>query len=356
MPESVDATRAAVQSMMTVMNSNMRGGNTESMPAVPELVDRFGRVHDYLRISLTDRCNFRCVYCMPAEGVQWMERAEILTLEEIMLLARVFHSMGVRKFRLTGGEPTVRKGYLNVVRELATLGVTFLTTNGTTLANHAVPLKEAGLAGLNVSLDSLQRAKFESITRRDALEDVLLGIEQALAAGIPTKVNVVAMPGINDDEIVDFVEWAKSRPLQVRFIEFMPFLGNEWRADRVLGYVEMRSMIEAKFQLEALPGQPSDVAKEFSIVGHQGTVGFVTSVTDSFCGGCSRVRLTSDGRFKTCLFLPPQTSLRDLMRSGADDATLMEAIRADLLTKWAGHPPMRDWKQRDTLSMVQIGG
>lgn len=326
------------------------------MEFLPPLTDRFGRIHDYLRISLTDRCNFRCVYCMPEEGIPWMERAEILSLEEILQLGDLFARLGVRKFRLTGGEPTVRKGYLGVVEALAKLGQTYLTTNGTTLADHAKSLKEAGIAGINVSLDSLRRDRFEAITRRDALNDVLAGIDAALTSGIPLKVNVVAMPGVNDDELVDFVDWAKDRPLEVRFIEFMPFLGNGWKSDKVLGYAEMRRIIEERFELEALPGAPSDVAKEFTIGGYRGTVGFVTSVTESFCGGCSRIRLTSDGRFKTCLFLPPQTSLRDLMRSGASEETLVEAIRSDLNTKWAAHPPMQNWKQRDTLSMVQIGG
>jgi cyclic pyranopterin phosphate synthase len=293
---------------------------------------------------------------MPEDGIPWMERTEILRLEEVIQLGGLFARLGVRKFRLTGGEPTVRKGYLHVVEALAQLGQTYMTTNGTMLANHAQPLKAAGIAGLNVSLDSLRRDRFEAITRRDALADVLAGIDAALAEGIPLKINVVAMPGVNDDELVDFVDWAKDRPLEVRFIEFMPFLGNGWKSEKVLGYAEMRQAIEGRFELEPLPGAPTDVAKEFAIVGHRGTVGFVTSVTDSFCGECNRIRLTSDGRFKTCLFLPPQTSLRDLLRSGADEATLVEAIRNDLNTKWAAHPPMQNWKQRDTLSMVQIGG
>jgi|CXWL01.1.fsa_nt_gi cyclic pyranopterin phosphate synthase len=297
---------------------------------------------------------------MPEEGIEWQERSQILTLEEIERLATVFAKLGVDKIRLTGGEPTVRKGYLQLIATLKNIqGIEkiLLTTNGSSLAKHAQSLKENGLTGINISLDTLRRDRFEQITRRDEFDRVMAGIQAAVDAKFDSiKLNVVSLSGVNEDEIVDFVEFVKDKPIQVRFIEFMPFLGNEWKADRVLGYAEMRRIIEQKFALIPMPGQPTDVAKDFRIEGHQGMVGFVTSVTDSFCDGCNRIRLTSDGQLKTCLFLPPKSSLRDLMRSGCEDEDLVHAIRSDLFTKWAGHPPMNTWRQLDTLAMVEIGG
>ncbi len=324
-----------------------------------ELVDSHGRPHNYLRVSLTDRCNFRCQYCMPAEGVEWKDRAEILSLEEIERLVGIFVRMGVTKVRLTGGEPTVRRGFMELLGSLRRANPTIkllLTTNGSSLERIAQALKDAGLSGINVSIDSLRRDRFAEITRRDALPQVLAGIDATIRAGIPTKVNVVVMPGMNDDELIDFVKFTQTRPVQVRFIEFMPFAGNLWKASRVFGYAEMRAVLDAHFKLEPIRGHCSDVAKEFSIAGFQGTVGFVTSVTESFCDGCNRIRLTADGHVKTCLFLPQRTSLRDRLRAGASDVEIADAVRADLKTKWAGHPPMDNWKQLDQLSMVQIGG
>ena len=332
---------------------------TESNVWAP-LMDAHGRLHTYLRVSLTDRCNFRCLYCMPAEGVEWKPRAEILSLEEIERLVRVFARMGIDKVRLTGGEPTVRKGFLGLLKGICAVeGITkvALTTNATRLAETAPLLKAAGLTGINISLDSLKREKFSEITRRDALEEVLAGIDAAVRAEIDSiKLNVVVLPGTNDDELVDFVEFVRDRPIQVRFIEFMPFLGNNWKVERVIGYREMRERIETKHKLIPMPGEPTDVARDFRIEGFLGTVGFVTSVTESFCGGCNRIRLTADGKFKTCLFLPARSSLRDMMRSGASDEELATTIRADLQTKWAGHPPMTQWAQLDNRSMVEIGG
>ena len=331
----------------------------ESKSIWKPLVDSYGRRHDYLRVSLTDRCNFRCQYCMPSDGIEWQDKAEILSFEEIEKLVRIFVRLGVRKVRLTGGEPTVRKGIVELVQSLGQIeGIErlLMTTNGTSLKKIVIPLKQAGLNGINISLDSLQRDRFQRITRRDAFDNVMVGIEASVVAGISTKINVVVMPGMNDDELIDFVEFVRNRPIQVRFIEFMPFGGNLWKPERVMGYADMKEILTRKFVLNRLPGEISDVAKEFWIEGFQGTVGFVTSVTDSFCEGCNRIRMSADGRLKTCLFLPNQTSLRDMVRSNASDEDIANAIRADLSTKWAGHPPMNNWKQLDQLSMVQIGG
>lgn len=330
------------------------------MSEMEPLVDRFGRRHNYLRISITDRCNFRCQYCLPATKIVWRPREELLSLEEIGRLVRVFSRCGVDKLRITGGEPTVRKGWQSLLRDVSSVsGITdrLMTTNGTGLAQHASELAELGLTGVNISLDSLRRDRFREITRQDSLDEVLTGIEAALAAGIPrVKLNVVVMAGVNEDEIPDFVAFANERPLQVRFIEFMPFLGNGWKVDRVIGYREMLEQIKPHFELQPRDGHPSDVAKEFDLIGGAGSIGFITSMTDSFCGGCNRLRITADGLLKTCLFLPGSLSLRDLMRAGADDTDIEQAIRAALLTKWEGHPPMEQWRQLDNLTMMEIGG
>lgn len=328
-------------------------------PGVRPLTDAFGRAHTYLRLSLTDRCNFRCVYCMPAEGVEWTPRAEILSFEEIERLVALFAGMGVTKVRLTGGEPTVRKGFLELAQRLARVhGVRelHLTTNGSRLAELAAPLARLGLAGVNISLDSLQRERFIQIARRDGLDQVVAGIDAALAQGLPTKLNMVVMPGVNDDEVPDFVELTREWPIQVRFIEFMPFARNGWDRQKVLSSAELRRRLTESVHLVPLDSGLSAVAREYAVPGHAGTVGFVSSVTESFCAGCNRLRLTADGQFKTCLFLPSCLDLRGMVRSGAKDEELERAVRSALLGKWPGHPTMNDWQQRDPLSMVQIGG
>jgi cyclic pyranopterin phosphate synthase len=233
---------------------------------------------------------------------------------------------------------------------------TYLTTNGTTLRIHADRMRKAGLVGVNISIDSLIPERFLQITQRDALHLVLDGIGAAVEAGLATKLNVVVMRHLNADELCDFVEFVRTRPVQVRFIEFMPFLGNQWSVDDVFSFQEMKEQIQSKYDLIPRTRLTSDVATEFTIDGFSGTVGFVTSVTESFCEGCNRLRLTADGRFKTCLFTPPQSGLRDMLRSGASDEDLAIAIRTDLSGKWKGHPSMKSWQQRDTLTMVQIGG
>jgi cyclic pyranopterin phosphate synthase len=327
---------------------------------IDRLVDRFQRTHTYLRISITDRCNFRCRYCMPPEGLDWRAKNEILTFEEIERLARLFATTGVNKIRLTGGEPTVRKGLEDLIGRLGTIpGVTSLlmTTNGTTLASKARSYRDAGLTGLNVSIDSLRRERFAEITLRDELDRVLAGIDSAIEAGYETvKVNVVVMAGVNDDELLDFVEFARTRPVNVRFIEFMPFEGNGWKQISVFPYRKMLSIIGEQYDLLPLATESSAVGKDFGIPGFAGTIGFVTSMTESFCDGCNRVRLTAEGAFKACLFSGAEVSLRDPMRGGASDEELLAIVRDSLSRKWKGHPPMNVLPQVSNRSMVSIGG
>ena len=329
-------------------------------PARPALVDRFGRRHNYLRISVTDRCNFRCAYCMPHEDMEWTPRSEILSFEEIERLTRLFVSMGVDKVRLTGGEPTTRKGLVDLVSSLSPiegLRSLLMTTNGDAMSTMAVSLREAGLQGLNISLDTLKPDRFFEITRRNRLDRVLDGIEAVLASGYESvKINVVAMTGVNEDELCDFIDHFRDCPVEVRFIEFMPFLSNGWQKGRMLPYAEMRRRLESKFQLTPLETEKSAVAKEFAVEGAKVRVGFITSMTDDFCGGCNRVRLTSDGRLKVCLFAKTGPSLRDAMREGASDDDLAETIRTALDGKWAGHPPMNRLIESNDLPMISIGG
>lgn len=312
-----------------------------------------------MRISLTDRCNLRCLYCMPEEGVDLIPKEEVLTYEEITRLTALFVKMGVTKVRLTGGEPTVRRGYEELVKDLAALpGLNFLclTTNGLRLAESARILAEFGLKGVNVSLDTLRPERFEQITRRPGLDKVLAGIEAALDAGLQTKINVVVLPGHNEDEVLDFARMAEAKNVEVRFIEFMPFLQNKWSRGQVISSAQLRARLMESLPLEPLSSASDDVARRWSVPGWRGSVGFISSVTESFCDGCSRVRLTADGQFKTCLFLPSCLDLKKLLRSGADDSQIAQAAREALKTKWSGHPSMSSWRQLDTLSMVQIGG
>lgn len=297
---------------------------------------------------------------MPPEGIPWTPHAEILSYEEIIRLTHLFSRLGVDKVRLTGGEPTTRKHIEILIRGLANidgLRSLALTTNGSTLAQRASTYREAGLSGLNISIDSLQRDRFAEITRRDELPRVLAGLDAALEAGYDfVKVNMVVMAGVNEDEILDMIELTRHRPIHVRFIEFMPFEGNGWKEASIFSYAEMRRCIESKHTLIPLDVEPSAVGKDFAIPGFAGKVGFVTSMTDSFCSTCNRLRLTAEGALKVCLFSGAEVSLRDPMRAGADDLELEAIVRAALDLKWRGHPPMNLLPQVANKSMVAIGG
>ena len=324
------------------------------------LTDRFGRRHTYLRVSVTDRCNLRCQYCMPAEGIEWIPRKDVLTFEEIERIVRVLAQIGVEKVRITGGEPTVRKGIETLIASLAAVpGIKELamTTNGTTLPKMARTYREAGLTHLNVSIDSLRPERFHEITRTDKCAQVMTGIEAAIQAGFdPLKLNTVVMKGVNDDEIADFVEFARTRPVNVRFIEFMPFDGNQWDRSRMVGYAEMLEAVKSRHQIEPIERRPSQVAKDYRIVGGVGTVSFVTSMTDDFCSDCNRIRLTATGEFKPCLFMLPNVNVRDRMREGCSDEAILDAVHGSLAGKWKGHPGPQQLLRLKNASMIQIGG
>jgi molybdenum cofactor biosynthesis protein A len=325
-----------------------------------QLVDRFGREHTYLRISVTDRCNLRCVYCMPAEGIPLKKKNEILSLEEIIRVANVFVDMGIRKIRITGGEPLVRKNVEFLISELGKnplVETLAMTTNAVLLADRIEELKAGGLTHLNISLDSLRADRFQKITLRDDHARVMKAIELAESGGFKSvKINVVVIAGTNDDEVVDFVHFVKDKRLNVRFIEYMPFKDNDWKPDGVFSFADMRGAIEREFELVPIESSPGDVAKDFSLRGHTGTVSFITSMTDSFCSSCNRLRLTADGGIKSCLFFAPEISLRDALRAGATDADVRAMITEAVIGKPEAHPPMEELASMDNRSMVEIGG
>ena len=331
-----------------------------------DLVDSFGRVVRDLRISVTDRCNFRCTYCMPAEGMTWLDRSEVLTYEEIERVARIcVEKFGVDSLRLTGGEPTVRAHLPQLIAKLAALRLPdgtkpdiALTTNGATLRNIALELRNAGLDRINVSLDSLKPERFFAMTRRDELHNVLAGIAEAQIAGFsPMKVNAVVERGANDDEILDLVRYGRDNNVEVRFIEFMPLdATNEWERNKVVSQDEIVATIAAEFPLELMPSRGAAPADRWRFLDGKGTVGVIPSVTHPFCGDCDRVRLTSDGQFRTCLFATDESDIRSLLRNGGTDEEIAELIQIAVGVKWAGHQINQVNFIRPNRSMSQIGG
>lgn len=326
------------------------------------LSDGFGRVHRDLRISVTDRCNFRCTYCMPAEGMEWLPRDELLSFEEIERIARLLvDRYGFESIRLTGGEPTIRARLPVLVEKLSALGVDLaLTTNGATLELLAGQLADAGLSRINVSLDTLRPDRFRQITRRDGLERVIAGIEAAVAAGLqPVKINAVMMRGVNDDELVDFARFGRERGVQVRFIEFMPLdASGEWTDQQVVTHAEIVDRIGQVFPIEAVDRarHGSAPADRFRYLDGGGEIGIIASVTQSFCSTCDRVRLTAEGQLRACLFALEDTDLRGPIRSGASDDDLAALVESTVGSKWAGHHIGETVFIRPNRSMSQIGG
>ncbi|MBS1991665.1 MAG: GTP 3',8-cyclase MoaA [Cyanobacteria bacterium SZAS LIN-3] len=331
-------------------------------PITNTLIDSFGRKHSYLRISVTDRCNLRCTYCMPQEGLVWKKKQELTTFEEIQRLAEIFVSMGINKIRLTGGEPMVRRDLLDLVQKLGSiegLETLAMTTNATLLAPNAEQLRRSGMTHLNISLDTFKSERFSQITRQDEslFHVVMDGINAALAQDFKSvKINMVVMAGVNCDEIMDFADFAFKHPVNVRFIEYMPFKDNQWTNEKVVTYKEMLGTIESRYSLRKMEDDPSAVGKDYAIEGGRGSVSFISSMSDSFCGTCNRLRLTADGSIKSCLFYPAETNLRDAMRQGATDAQLQGMILNSLKMKPEAHPPAEEIAAQDNRAMIQIGG
>jgi GTP 3',8-cyclase len=326
------------------------------------LVDGWGREIKSVRISVTDKCNFRCRYCMPAEGLEWLGRDELLSFEEMTRVVRVLAGMGVEEVRLTGGEPLARRDLPLLVGMLSEVeGVTdlSLTTNGVLLDRFAAPLVEAGLERLNVSLDSLSHVRFAEITRRDALDRVLAGLEEAERHPQlrPIKVNCVAIRGFTEEEVPALAELARRKPYVVRFIEFMPLDAEErWDADDVLTGGEIRALIEEHWPLVEIPAKPSSTARRFRFADGAGEIGFVNPVSEPFCSSCDRIRLTADGQLRTCLFSRREWDLKTPLRDGATDEHLVELIRWAVRHKELKHKINDDGFVRASRSMSQIGG
>ena len=314
----------------------------DTRPFSDFLTDKFSRQHDYLRISITERCNLRCTYCMPEEGVPLSPASHLLTTPEISYLSALFVSQGVTKIRLTGGEPTIRKDIVPLMQEIGNLrrkGLKELciTTNGIALHRKLDSMAEAGLTGVNLSLDTLDPFQFQIMTRRQGFSAVMRSIDRILemnrlGAGIKLKINCVVMRGINEREIVPFVEMGRDKNVEVRFIEYMPFDGNKWAKGKMLSYKEMLGIIREKYpELEKVRDEMNDTSKTFRVPGFTGRIGFITSMTHNFCGSCNRLRITSDGNLKVCLFGNAEVSLRDLLRKGNNgqpiDEEAMEAIK-----------------------------
>ena len=332
------------------------------MPLSGPLVDSYGRVHSDLRISVTDRCNLRCTYCMAEEGMTFLPRTEVLTFEEISRVAKVARGVGVTSVRLTGGEPLVRKNIVQLVAQIATLGFEdlALTTNGIELARFAQPLADAGLHRVNISCDSLRTERFAQIRRRGELAAVLKAMDAAEAAGLtPLKVNVVVMAGVNDDEVLDFCSFARAHGRVVRFIEFMPLdAEGQWDRSRVVPAEELVNLISARWPL--VPRDPlgadSAPAERYLFADGKGEIGIVASVTRPFCGTCNRLRLTADGSLRNCLFSDDELSVRDVLRRDGTDEELALVFRRAVWNKRPGHGINDPGFLRPVRSMSMIGG
>ncbi|CAO3617858.1 unnamed protein product [Cunninghamella echinulata] len=306
----------------TPLISNIRLKTYSTRPVSDFLIDNFNRQHTYLRISLTEKCNLQCTYCMPEEGVPLTPNKDLLSTEEILTLAELFVRHGITKIRLTGGEPTVRPDVLKIIQGIGQLKETYglkslgITTNGIALKRKLSDFKLAGLDSLNISLDTLDPNMFQIMTRRKGFDKVMGAIEEAIRLKIPqVKINCVVMRGVNDDQVLNFVELTKQYPIRVRFIEYMPFDGNKWRRDKLIPYKELIDDIEKKYgPLIKGKDDPNDTTKSYQVKGHQGSLGFITSMTDHFCHTCNRLRITADGNIKVCLFGNEEVSLRDLLR------------------------------------------
>ena len=325
------------------------------------IIDSYNRIHNYLRISLTDNCNLRCFYCMPEEDYEFTPASRLMQLHEIEALGKIFVGLGVNKIRLTGGEPLVRKDAKEIILALSKLPVKLtLTTKATRLHEFADTLEQANIKSLNISLDTLQSEKFQLVTRRDQFKLVYDNIQLMMSRGFHVKVNMVVMKGLNENELNDFVEWTKHEPVHVRFIEFMPFTGNRWTSNKVFSYHEMLEVITKKYQIVRLQDDKHDTAKGYQVPGHQGTFSVISTMSEPFCGDCNRMRLTADGKLKNCLFSKAETDLLTTLRKGEDVIPLIHQCIQSKAKELGGqfttdfeHLHAEDINNR---SMITIGG
>ena len=325
------------------------------------ILDSFGRNHNYLRISLTDNCNLRCFYCMPEEEYEFTPASKLMQADEIEAISKIFVAQGVNKIRLTGGEPLVRKDAGKIILSLSKLPVKLtLTTNGTRVHEFIALLKEANIQTLNISLDTLQSDRFMLLTRRDQFKLVYDNIQLLIRNNFQVKVNVVVMKGMNDGEINDFIEWTKDTPIQIRFIEFMPFSGNRWTSNKVFTWQEILEVVQTKYPIVRLEDEINDTAKKYTVPGHAGSFAVISTMTSPFCSGCNRMRLTADGKMKNCLFSKEETDLLTAFRKGEDILPLIQKSIASK-AKELGGQFTADFEQVhaeeiQNRSMITIGG
>lgn len=330
----------------------------------PIIKDKFGRVHNYLRLSLTERCNLRCFYCMPPEGVQLSPPSSIMTASEIFNISKTFVSLGVNKIRLTGGEPMVRKDFAEIAESLSSLPVELaITTNGVLIDKYLPVLIKARIRKINVSLDSLREDKFATITRRNYFKRVMNNIRLLIENEIYPKINVVLIKGTNDDEIAGFIELTRDMPIEIQFIEFMPFTGNGWDKSQGIYYREIMEVINHEFgehNIESMPSHQNDTSKNYRVKGFAGSIGLINTVTNPFCDSCNRIRLTANGKIKNCLFSQSETNLLEAYRNGAN---LEELILDSILNKKKTRGGITDFGDseahemvKNNRSMVLIGG
>lgn len=325
------------------------------------IIDSYNRVHNYLRISLTDNCNLRCFYCMPEEEYTFTPASQLMQVDEIRKLSEIFVGEGINKIRLTGGEPLVRKDAAAIITALGELPVNLtLTTNATRLHEFIPVLRDAGVTSLNISLDTLQEDKFMMITRRDQFKKVISNIHLALQHHFHVKVNVVVMKGLNDTEINDFVEWSKDVPVHIRFIEFMPFEGNRWTSNKVFTLQEILDVIAEKYLFMSLHNEQHDTAKKYTVPGHAGTFAIISTMSENFCGDCNRIRLTADGKLKNCLFSRSETDLLTALRNGEEVVPLIhqniQRKAKELGGQFSNDFTHIDASEISNRSMITIGG
>lgn len=326
------------------------------------LQDRYHRVISYLRISVTDRCNFRCTYCLPADGIEWLPRSEVLSFEEIARVVRVGSSLGLTKIRLTGGEPTARKNLpelVSLIRAVPGIEEISITTNASRLRELARPLREVGLDRVNISLDTLQREKMQQISRRDFYDEVMAGIQAAVDSGLaPLKFNCVAMRGVNDDEFCDLLEFANRHGAQMRFIEYMPMGEARFTTQQqYIAALEMREILSKRFNLQPVTSSnPNDPARLWRCADTGATVGFITSISEHFCDSCNRMRLTAEGGLRPCLHQNAEVNIRQLLREGGSDEQLKQAFHDAAQLKWAGHHINDTIPLYSAKEMIAIGG
>lgn len=323
------------------------------------IIDKFGRAHTYLRVSLTDRCNLRCFYCMPEDGIQLMNKENIMSLEEIISIARTFRDLGVDTLRLTGGEPLVRKNFAYLVEELAKLGLQLkITTNGILLDKYLDLFQKVGLKKINLSLDTLDKAKSVFISKRDYFDRIMQNLEMALEMDMHVKLNIVLIKGVNDNEINDFIRLTKDKDLTVKFIEFMPFKGNKWDWSKGVGQKEILDTIKNEFGvIEELENPKHSTSVNFKVKGHLGKFGIVSTITNPFCSECNRIRLTADGKMKNCLFANSETDLLGPLRNNEDlDDLIINAIKTKKFSRDGMDVKMDADHYEKNRSMISIGG